>query len=101
MVGYLSATHLAAQLHYEVERRGGRRVRKLVAEVSPPLRPLLHASSAMDQQALEAVLLEQIERLEQTTDSRHQSVGGSWEWINTVSERCFHDSCDAPNGAIA
>ena len=31
----------------------------------------------MDQQALEAVLLEQIERLEQTTDSRHQSVGGS------------------------
>ena len=52
-------------------------MRKLVAEVSPPLRPLLHASSAMDQQALEAVLLEQIERLEQTTDSRHQSVGGS------------------------
>ena len=31
----------------------------------------------MDQQALEAVLLEQIERLEQTTESRHQSVGGS------------------------
>ena len=38
--------------------------------------PLLHA---MDQQALEAVLLEQIERLEQTTESRHQSVGGTWE----------------------